>query len=870
MIVKYKKYTYKKLYGDWNLQNIYNSGCFYRTKIELVNADAIAYGCSNIEITEDNNINLTNDTQIIADETLISLDTVNYFDVINLNKAKQFRGVFEKKIIDESTYNLYYYVFNRFTKGQLEKLTYVMHIFKNFRYEKVKFLGIVEAEDRTYPNDGVSGDYYYEKIIEQPAYFENKSKRRLGEKCANFNIEFSIINTDNVKSHIEMRIDGTKVKTLSNTESKKYTLDIPNFNELDMREHKIELILTSLEKTEKKIYHFTKVKEKTPVHFVDNNTVNLGDKTSEFNINYEVVNEDNIDYITTIYLDDKLLSQTTNRSVTQNSFTIQEKLIKHIKAGSHKIDIIIHSLNITQSKTFLFNKVIIASKIVAQDEYEVFNQNIQKKFIKLQILNWDERVIKEIQGICIGGDINIDATQIVRRTLNIEMVINDPSIIPSPQSPIWLNKKIKVFIGIKHNLTNKIMWFNKGIYILFKPSLTYNDRNKTLILQALDKMCWLNGQLSGNLQYITRILAKTELYEAIKHVVKDLGKEDKVLIDDLMDDKDNDLLIPYDIEKGEESAITDILTEIKELYCFYEYYYDEDGRFHFERIKNRSGDRIIWNFDENNLITSYENEPNWENVKNDIIIWGATLKNGKQIKCQIKNNDTKSKFNINKIGTRKYTYKNDKIFTLSQVKIRAEYELWKHNNCNEIINLSTIPIYLLDVNKKIYITNSDTGIQGEYLITKINFDLTSDNMNITAMKVHNEDKELIDYSIIIDKEADKEEELKNKDIDVVINKEHNSTSEDDTVDDEDNEEDEGSGKETTTSDVNPPAWLFKPPYIQYIEEDPIFANWWGVWADSGCRYFKTKQEAIEYREYFIVYQKQELEKWYREHPNYKQ
>ncbi|QPW56415.1 DUF5048 domain-containing protein (plasmid) [Clostridium botulinum] len=191
-----------------------------------------------------------------------------------------------------------------------------------------------------------------------------------------------------------------------------------------------------------------------------------------------------------------------------------------------------------------------------------------------------------------------------------------------------------------------------------------------------------------------------------------------------------------------------------------------------------------------------------------------------------KNNDAKSKFNINKIGTRKYTYKNDKIFTLSQVKIRAEYELWKHNNCNEVINLSTIPIYLLDVNKKIYITNSDTGIQGEYLITKINFDLTSDNMNITAMKVHNEDKELIDYSIIIDKEADKEEELKNKDIDVVINKEHNSTSEDDTVDDEDNEEDEGSGKETTTSDVNPPAWLFKPPYIQYIEEDPIFANWW--------------------------------------------
>ncbi|CAG7839992.1 hypothetical protein CLOHAE12215_01408 [Clostridium haemolyticum] len=748
--------------------------------------------------------------------------------------------------------------------------TYKCYAHKNVTIRKGRLLEIIKAEDGTYPSNGVDGDYYYEKVIEQPAYFENKSECKLGEKYKNFNIEFSIINTDNVDSLIKMYVDSVKVKEINNNTSKKYSINIPNFSKLDMRKHKVELILTSLTKTEKKVYHFTKVKEKKPVYFVDNSTVDLGSKMSEFDIEFDLINEDNVDYVTIIYLNGKEISKSTNRTILKNIFTISGTIMRKLRVGTHKIDVVINSLHNVTMKTFLFTKVKKIYKLTSQDEYEVFNQNIQKKFIKLQILNWDEKAIREIQGICIGGDINIDATQIVRRTLNIEMVINDPSIIPSPQSPIWLNKKIKVFIGIKHNLTNKIMWFNKGIYILFKPSLTYNDRNKTLTLQALDKMCWLNGQLSGNLQYITRILAKTELYEAIKHVVKDLGKEDKVLIDDLMDDKDNDLLIPYDIEKGEESAITDILTEIKELYCFYEYYYDEDGRFHFERIKNRSGDRIIWNFDENNLITSYENEPNWENVKNDIIIWGATLKNGKQIKCQIKNNDTKSKFNINKIGTRKYTYKNDKIFTLSQVKIRAEYELWKHNNCNEVINLSTIPIYLLDVNKKIYITNSDTGIQGEYLITKINFDLTSDNMNITAMKVHNEDKELIDYSIIIDKEADKEEELKNKDIDVVINKEHNSTSEDDTVDDEDNEEDEGSGKETTTSDVNPPAWLFKPPYIQYIEEDSVFANWWGVWADSGCRYFKTKQEAIEYREYFIVYQKQELEKWYREHPNYKQ
>ncbi|WP_039230716.1 DUF5048 domain-containing protein [Clostridium haemolyticum] len=374
-----------------------------------------------------------------------------------------------------------------------------------------------------------------------------------------------------------------------------------------------------------------------------------------------------------------------------------------------------------------------------QQQYQVCRQQIQQKYLKLQILNWKEDVIDEIEGKCLNGSINIDATQIIRRSLNIEMVLDENKFIPNVNSPIWINKKIKIFIGVRNNITNKIVWFNKGIYILLKPSLKYNDKDKTLSLQALDKICWLNGQLSGNLQYITKILAKTPMFEAVQNTVQQLGGENKILIDDLKDSKGCDLLTPYDIEKSEDNSITDILTEIRDLYMWYEYYYDEDGRFHYQRIKDHKNDIVMHNFNEMNMNLEYNNEPNWENVKNDIMIWGAMLKDGKQIKYHIENNDIKSIFSIDKIGRRKFTYKNDKILDDNQAKLRAEYELFRHSSTLEVIEFSIVPNYTVDVNQKIRIDNEEIGIKGEYLIDKVSFGLDiNSSMNITAHKLYYE------------------------------------------------------------------------------------------------------------------------------------
>lgn len=90
--------------------------------------------------------------------------------------------------------------------------------------------------------------------------------------------------------------------------------------------------------------------------------------------------------------------------------------------------------------------------------------------------------------------------------------------------------------------------------------------------------------------------------------------------------------------------ICNILDSIKNLLGNYEYFYDLEGNFVFREIKNylntsyssvvlneltksdyevnQSKGKVIYTFDDSSLISSYSNNPSYENIKNDFIIWG--------------------------------------------------------------------------------------------------------------------------------------------------------------------------------------------------------------------------------------------------------
>lgn len=102
-------------------------------------------------------------------------------------------------------------------------------------------------------------------------------------------------------------------------------------------------------------------------------------------------------------------------------------------------------------------------------------------------------------------------------------------------------------------------------------------------------------------------------------------------------------VFPGELISSPGESVCSILDKIKNVLGNFEYYYDIDGKFHFEEIRNylnntyipltklSNGDYeanfniedIIYSFKENNrLVSSYNNNPRYENIKNDFVVWG--------------------------------------------------------------------------------------------------------------------------------------------------------------------------------------------------------------------------------------------------------
>ena len=363
-------------------------------------------------------------------------------------------------------------------------------------------------------------------------------------------------------------------------------------------------------------------------------------------------------------------------------------------------------------------------------EMEVLNQQMQTVHAKIELLDNNDNMLEELQGICIDGSIDLDSDSIIRRTCSLNIILKDSSYLPLPDNKIWMDKKFKLLIGIENNISDEIVWFNKGVYYFDSPSVSYSQDSKTISFTGLDKMCWLDGTYNGSLGYITKINAETPIFDAIKSLLSIVG-ETKYIINDV-----EDMVIPYDLEESETATVSDFLTEIRDLYMGYEFFYNEDGYFVYQKIKQKRTDMVEWVFDEDTkCVISYANTPDWSNVKNRVLIWGMQGDDGSQISYELKNQNDNN-FSIDAIGEKLLVVSEDTIQTLEQAISRAEYELWIHSSLNEEVIMDTIALYGIDVNKLITINKEEVGVEGNYRITKLSYSLGSGIMNVNCVKMY--------------------------------------------------------------------------------------------------------------------------------------
>lgn len=264
-----------------------------------------------------------------------------------------------------------------------------------------------------------------------------------------------------------------------------------------------------------------------------------------------------------------------------------------------------------------------------------------------------------------------------------------------------------------------ILWFPLGVYIVSSISIQQNINGISVSLSLKDKMCLLNGECGGTLpasitfheietsdQFDTNIVIKNPtIYQIIQELVHHWGNEQlgKILIGDVetrikqvvrwggeknlyirpttnegkvsyiasLERTSDSEEIPYGKDVGyiysdftypgeligdAGSTITDILDKIKNTLGNYEYFYDIEGNFRFQEIKNylnttysttvlnqlnrqnyteednitdsqsyiinKGKGKSVYKFTDSTSVISYSNSPKYENVKNDFIIWG--------------------------------------------------------------------------------------------------------------------------------------------------------------------------------------------------------------------------------------------------------
>lgn len=285
---------------------------------------------------------------------------------------------------------------------------------------------------------------------------------------------------------------------------------------------------------------------------------------------------------------------------------------------------------------------------------------------------------------------------------------------------------------INNNYDN-IIWFSLGIFLINQLNISHNLQGVNISLTLKDKMCLLNGECGGTLPAsitfhnydqvqadgsVTRI--PQLIYDIIQTLVHNYGgiPINKIIINDIpreikqlvrytgitplyyniitsifttdasivSSDKNNwqvfnynedvgyvytDFVYPGELISGIGETVSAVLDKIKNTLGNYEYFFDVDGNFVFQEVKNylnnsydaiednfsayrvynsgklelqtnnlnildvknyivdyRSNNQSVYTFEEGaGLISSFTNAPSYSNIKNDFHIWGQNNNN---------------------------------------------------------------------------------------------------------------------------------------------------------------------------------------------------------------------------------------------------
>lgn len=262
---------------------------------------------------------------------------------------------------------------------------------------------------------------------------------------------------------------------------------------------------------------------------------------------------------------------------------------------------------------------------IGAEDYNVLKQQYIKKYIRLELLDFQYNIVDELSGNMTKCSINVDSNSDLRRSCDLSFVVTTSTFDIKSGQKLWLDKFVRPYVGYENMRTGEIQWYNQGIYLVNNPQWSYNASTNEISMQALDLMSKLTGLRNGNLESIPTKIAKDEnVREAIISTLA-LGGFTKYVCEECKTKDGTIVPVPYDIEIDVGGTVYDVLSSLRDIMPNYQIYFDVNGVFHYEPIPLAYDDPVLIDDDLwPSLLISENINTDFESVKNYVEVLGHT------------------------------------------------------------------------------------------------------------------------------------------------------------------------------------------------------------------------------------------------------
>lgn len=300
------------------------------------------------------------------------------------------------------------------------------------------------------------------------------------------------------------------------------------------------------------------------------------------------------------------------------------------------------------------------AEIITQEDLLIVLQHASNPILKLniEVLDSEGKIIGNLECGIQSGSMSINGQSDIRRTANfvVQPTLKE-KIKLTENSLLWLNKDIRMSVGLYNPRTKDYKYYPLGCYVYTDTSGTYDTTTDNLTINCADFMKKLDGTKNGQLGALIisypaykeneetgEVIEYNIIRNAVIETLEKLARITNHRIDDIgefyampeyndaweqyrEENADTWNTIPFDQEFSAGCSVLSILITFRDLYPNYEMFFDmESNTFICQMIPSCYEDDIyIDNSFLQRVLISENTTVDMTTVRNICEVWGKVI-----------------------------------------------------------------------------------------------------------------------------------------------------------------------------------------------------------------------------------------------------